>query len=68
MGLFEEMAASGKGKTEPPAEMRAAAQSMWQIYVSLRDAGFSRADALELVRTMLVSAINSDDESKKEGQ
>jgi hypothetical protein len=68
MGLLEDMSASGRGKTEPNADMREAAQGMWQIYTALKDAGFSRTDALELVRAMLVTTLSGSDEQTKEGQ
>ena len=44
--------------------MEEAAISMHEMYVTLRRAGFSRRDALELVAKMLIMGLNdaSDDE------
>jgi len=68
MGIFEGM--EGKGKTEPDAAMREVANTMWQMYVALKDAGFSKADAMTMVRetmtTMIAATVNIDE--KNEGQ
>lgn len=43
-------------KTEPPADMRAAASGLWQMFVALTDQGFTEQQALQVVGHVLVSS------------
>lgn len=43
-------------KVEPSAELRAAAQTAWQMYVAMTDAGFTDAQAWEAVLKLMLSA------------
>jgi hypothetical protein len=54
------------GQSSPLLE---AAVSMHELYCTLKEAGFSRRDALELVSKVMVFAINnmSDYENDEEG-
>lgn len=47
----------GPVKIEPTADHRSAALNMRQLYVALCDEGFTDAQALALVGTMLRSAV-----------
>lgn len=62
MSMFE-----GKGKTEPNADLRMVAQTAWQIYVALKDAGFSRADAMTLVSDILSAGVSQAATDSQEG-
>jgi hypothetical protein len=58
------MSNDGDDEYEYASPMEEAAISMHEMYVTLRRAGFTRRDALELVARMLVMGMNevSDEE------
>jgi hypothetical protein len=72
MGLFDGV--EGKGKTEPNAEMREVAVTIWQMYTALKDAGFSKTDAMGMVRDTMTAMVTSSvaaaatEEESKEGE
>lgn len=42
-----------KGPTEPSADIRQAASTMWQIFVALTSEGFSEEQALMIISNMM---------------
>lgn len=55
----------GDGEFEYASPMEEAAISMHEMYVTLRSAGFSRRDGLELVARMLVMSMNEIDDDER---
>ena len=49
-----------KPKTEPSADIRQATSAMWQVYVSLRDEGFTEKQALEIIGHILAMSAGGD--------
>ena len=47
-------------KTEPSADMRVVAHTCWELYVALRDEGFTRAQAMDLVKESMRVAVAGD--------
>ena len=43
-------------RTEPTAELRQLATTLWQAYVALTDAGFNEGQALVIIAEMLKQA------------
>lgn len=68
MGLFEGL--EGKGKTEPPSELREMAGVAWNMYVALKDAGFSKGDALKVTTDVLTTAASQafQEQARTEGE
>lgn len=51
------------GPVEPPADMRTAALTMRQMFLSLVEAGFTAPQALQILGAMLAAAQNGGDGS-----
>lgn len=49
-----------------PADMRTAAVAMHEVFISFMAAGFTRAEALELVKTQMVAQIQNHNAKKEE--
>jgi hypothetical protein len=47
-------------KTEPNADLRQAAATMWQMYTALTDEGFSERQALEIMSNVLRGAFRNN--------
>lgn len=47
-------------KTEPNAELRQLASTMWQTFVALTDEGFTEGQALQIIGALLASAHGGD--------
>lgn len=45
------------GQTEPPADIRAAAQVMWQMFAALKQQGFTEAQALAMLGNMMAAIV-----------
>lgn len=48
------------GSIEPSADKRTAAREMHEMFAAYLNAGFSRREAMELTKVMLVNAINNN--------
>lgn len=49
------------GPVEPSSDLRQFAMAMWQMHVALVNEGFSEAQPLKLVGTVLASSIGGDE-------
>lgn len=51
-------------KTEPSADIRTLASTIWQAFVALKDEGFSEHQALIVVGQMLAATMGRGDEKR----
>lgn len=46
-----------QGSTEPPADLRAMASTLWQMYVALTKEGFTESQALKIIGEIIASSM-----------
>jgi hypothetical protein len=51
----------GGTPTEPSADLRQAASSMWQMYVALTNEGFSENQALKIIGSVIAAQTGNAD-------